>query len=150
MPRFDYVYRTNTSSYLSLPRLQEIVTAMPRTNCYAGFIGQYPSGRCQFASGSGMLMSWDIAVRVGGTLTGWEWGTIDDVALGAFLAASEISPQPLPRVDTPSVDDVEELSSEELRDAFHFRCKSPSEPRTDAAIMRAIHRRLYGEPGAVQ
>ncbi len=148
--RFDFIYRTNTSSYVTLPRLQEVAAAMPQTGCYAGFIGQHPSKQCAFASGSGMLLSWDIAARAASEPTGWDWGTIDDAALGDFLATNGIVPEPLPRVAAHDLRDIESLSDEELRKAFHFRCKSSSEPRADAAIMQAIHRRLYGEPDAAR
>jgi hypothetical protein len=145
MPRFDFVYRTNTSSYISLPRLQEVAASMPRTNCYAGFRGLHKTRGYHFVSGSGMLLSWDIACRVGDTLTGWNWEMIDDEALGELLDKADVAVRPLPRTSVQDVDEVEMLPAEELRTAFHFRCKSSSEPRADAAIMRAIHARIRGD-----
>lgn len=142
--RFDFIYRTNTSSYVTLPRLQEVAAAMPQNGCYAGFIGQHPSKTCSFASGSGMLLSWDVAALAAGEPTGWNWGMIDDAALGDFLAKRGIEPTPLPRVAAHDLRDIESLPGEELRQAFHFRCKSLSGLREDAAIMQAIHARLYG------
>lgn len=147
MPRFDYIYRTNSSSYVVLPRLQETAAALPGAACYAGFIGDYPERQCRYVSGSGMLLSWDVAVRAAGTLDGWDWNELDDVALGLFLGAGcGIDLLPLPRTDTETLADVEALSDAELREAFHFRCKSFDEPRDDAAIMRAIHARLSAGP----
>ena len=148
MPRFDFVYRTNTSSYISLTRLQDVAANMPRRDCYAGFLGLHPTRGYHFASGSGMLLSWDVASRVGSTLTGLNWEKIDDEALGELLDTAEITVKPLPRTSVQDVDEVELLPGDELRTAFHFRCKSPSEPRTDAAIMLAIHARDRGDRDA--
>jgi hypothetical protein len=149
MPRFDYVYRTNSSSYLALPRLQEVIASLPKTGCYAGFIGKIPSTQLEFASGSGVLMSWDVATEAGATVEGWNWNLVDDAALGTMLAARGIHPRPLSRVNLEGAEEVEALSEEVLLDAFHFRCKASGDDglRGDVEIMRALHDRLSNDLG---
>jgi len=145
-PRFDYVYRTNASSYIRLRTLQEVANEMPRTGCYAGFLGRHPLTECSFVSGSGALMSWDVASEVG-TCRTWDWGVVDDVAMGEHMNAIGIRPLALPRVTLADPSAAESLTDEGLRGNFHFRCKSGEGLRADAAVMHTLHARLVGIGG---
>lgn len=139
--RFDFVYRTNTSSYVNLARLQEVAAELPRSGCYAGFLGNPPATGPPFVKGAAILLSRDVAALVAGH-DAWSWGAVDDAALGAFLASRGIEPIPLPRVLVRGPGDVEALAGDELRAAPHVRCKSHGGARTDAATMAAIHARV--------
>lgn len=136
---FDYVYRTNTSTYVNLERLQSVTSELPGAQCYAGWVVRRPSDGLPFVTGSGILMSWDI-VRAFSERTSWNWGTIDDGALGEAAAAIGLRPIPLDRLRVRDATAVAGLTDEQLRNTFNFRCKAAN--RADHETMLAIHRRL--------
>jgi hypothetical protein len=142
---FDYVFRTNTSSYVNVERLRAAAAAMPRDGCYAGWIGRPPASGPPFVKGAGVLLSWDLARVIASRTAGWSWPTTDDAAIGRFLAELGVTPIPMPRVLVREPEDVDALSDEELRSAVHFRCKSHAARRTDHLAMLAIHSRLRQE-----
>lgn len=140
--RQDYVFRTDTSAYVALGRLREVAAELPRTGCYAGWLGRPPPQGPPFVKGDGVFLSWDVAEEVAAYRGPWRWGAEDDAALGAFLLARGTEPIPLPRSLARTPADVAQLSEEELRSAFVFRCKSQGGDRVDHLTMQALHARL--------
>jgi hypothetical protein len=136
---FDYIYRTNTSSYVNLWRLQSVAAELPRARCYAGWIVRRPSDGLPFVTGSGILMSRDVA-QAFAEHTSWNWGTIDDGALGEAAAAIGLRPIELDRLRVRDAASVDDLTEERLLETYNFRCKAVN--RTDYEAMLAIHRRL--------
>lgn len=139
---FDYVYRTNTSSYVNIERLRATAAVLPRTGCYAGWLGRPPETGPSFVKGAGILLSWDVAREVAGHRGPWSWGQTDDAAVGAFLAARGTDPIPLPRTLLRRPEDVAALAEEELRTSCQFRCKSHGAERQDHVTMATLHARL--------
>jgi len=130
---FDYLFRTNSSTYVDRQRLVEFAEDLPRSGYWGGFTGVFEG--VTYTSGAGTLMSRDCvadAVRVK-----WDWDLVDDVALGRVLTSLGIEAQPLPR---PILESVESVDTAEL-DAFMWRCQGVQE-RNDAQIMLALHRAL--------
>ncbi|MDQ0689851.1 hypothetical protein [Arthrobacter sp. W4I7] len=138
---FDYVFRTNSSSYVNLAMLDEYVQDLPEVDYYAGFIGE--SGGTRFASGTCTLMSRDV-VETAATDRSWEFGLIDDVAMGRAMARAAVEVQPLRRVDVLTPEDLSALTAEDLRDTFVVRCKSSSGRGRDIEAMHRVHQ-LYSE-----
>lgn len=133
---FDYIFRTNTSSYVNLAALDEYVQGLPATGYYAGFIGE--SGGTRFASGTCTLMSHDV-VEMAVNDAGWEFGLIDDVAMGRSMARAGVSVQPLKRVDVLTPEDLEALTAEDLNGSFVVRCKSLGGREHDVEAMHRVH-----------
>lgn len=130
---FDFLLRTNTSTYIDRRRLLDLADGLPRRQYWGGFIGT--SSGTSYTSGAGTLLSRDLVVE--SLLDAWDWALLDDVALGRVLRKRGHEPQPLPRPEYTSVEQVAEIDP----NACMWRCKS--EPaRDDAAIMRAVHREL--------
>jgi len=140
--RFDYVYRANTSAYVALDRLQEIAAGLPRTDCYAGWLGRPPASGPPFVKGAGILLSWDAAERVARHRGPWNWRRVDDAALGDFFSERAVAPIELQRVLLRRPEAVLELPEDELRSSSQFRCKSTSGERIDHLTMVALHTRL--------
>lgn len=136
---FEYVYRTNTSSYINLDRLQVVAEGLPRERCYAGWVIRRDPDGLPFVSGGGMLMSRDVAEAFA-TRSDWNWGTTDDAAFGEAAAAMRLDLVPLDRVRVRTIDDVAALTEEQLATTFNYRCKT--EARNDHEIMVALDRRL--------
>ncbi len=142
---FDYVYRTNTSSYVNIERLRSAAGELPRASCYAGWIGRPPPSGPPFVKGAGILLSWDLARAIAARASGWSWGSTDDGEIGRFLAGLGVTPRPMPRVLVRTPEDLDILTDEQLRSALHFRCKSHTARRTDHLTMVEIHARLRHE-----
>lgn len=138
---FDYVYRTNTSAYVNLRRLQVVAAGLPRTRCYAGWIVERKSDGLPFVTGGGILMSRDV-VQLFAERTSWNWGTIDDGALGEAAVELGLTPTRLERVLVRGADDVAGLPEDVLRKTVVFRCKTHTAQRTDQEAMLALDARL--------
>lgn len=133
---FDYVFRTNTSSYVNLPALEGYVQDLPAEGFYAGFIGE--SDGTRFASGTCTLMSRDV-VAMAVNDPAWEFGMIDDVAMGRSMARAGVQVQPLRRVDVLTPEDLESLTAKDLVGAFVVRCKSLGGREHDVEAMQRVH-----------
>lgn len=138
---FDFVFRTNSSSYVNLPMLQEFVQSIPTERFYGGFIGE--SGGVRFASGACTLMSRDLVQHVV-TDPEWEFGIIDDVAMGRSMMRAGVAVQPVKRIDVLSLADIDALKAEDLRSVFVVRCKNSDARAHDVSAMRRVHE-LYTE-----
>jgi hypothetical protein len=137
---FDYIFRTNTSSYLDTAKLLEFLEDQPRQNQYAGVVG-VTLGDTKFASGAGILLSKDVVQRVCDKADGWKHGLVDDVALADLIQKIDgpsVEVTEIPRVDIATVGAAQSLSPEIIKQNFHFRCKAKSADET-IKIMRYIH-----------
>ena len=59
---FNFLIRTNLSSFYNIPNLIDLIENLPKKDIYAGFIGEYQDGDdlLEFCSGAGCIMSKDI------------------------------------------------------------------------------------------
>jgi hypothetical protein len=134
--RFDYLYRTNTSSYVHLPLLHHFVQSVPATGYYAGSLVHTQGLTC--ASGSGFLLSRDL-VEFAARDARWDWDLVDDLALGRSMARAGVAPQALPRIDVSTPDQVSHVASALWRNCFHVRCKSVGDRLGDIETMQRVH-----------
>lgn len=58
LDKFDYIIRTNLSSFFIFPRLLEFLKTLPKTGCYCG---PETGLNSQIASGAGIILSPDLA-----------------------------------------------------------------------------------------
>jgi hypothetical protein len=135
---FDYIYRTNVSSYLDLAGLQHFVNDKPRENFYGGAIGNHQG--IYFASGCGYFISRDLVIETLRKRALWDHNLIDDVALGKLLTRDlHVDIQEVKRIDLDSPEiDLDKINNNN-RNIFHYRCKA-SNPDTTIQIMRALHK----------
>lgn len=86
LSEFDYVLRTNLSSFFIFPQLLNFLKTLPRISCYSG-----PSPYHHFIGGSGIIMSTDVSKLLIDNLKtlynspGCYINVPDDVAIGRFL-----------------------------------------------------------------
>lgn len=135
---FDYIFRTNTSSYVDGPQLVRFTKQLSPGDIYAGFQGLAPTG--PFASGAGMLLSRSLLERVLAKASRWRHGLNEDVALSILIKEeleSDIKITPLKRLQFESVEQVSRARDDEIKETFHFRCKTKSANET-VQIMREI------------
>lgn len=140
---FDFIYRTNTSSYVHLPGLLEVASHLPLRRVYAGYPGYEPDGH-RFASGSGYLLSRDMVELVVANRESWPHEMIDDVALSHLISDLGVAQfTSVPRVTLSKPSQVDELRLSDLSSCFQYRCKV-SDPLVQIEIMRRLHSRFWG------
>jgi hypothetical protein len=137
---FDFLFRTNTSSYLDSQLLLDEVSNYKAQNLYGGVPGSGRSGR-KFASGAGTLMSRDVVERVVDQSKNWRHGLIDDAALADLISNFSnpgTSLTTLKRVDFASLSEARRADEDLILSTYHFRCKTKSADET-IEIMKYIH-----------
>jgi hypothetical protein len=146
---YDYVYRTNLSSFLRIRALRRLVRDLPRRDLYAGK-RVTSRGGSKFATGSGFLISRDVARRLverSLDVSGNECP--DDVLIGKLLADLPITP--LRRFDLvrqtrlPSKGSLKEIVRKiKERDHYHIRIKNRrNRLRFDLMIVEYLVNRFY-------
>lgn len=139
---FDYIIRTNSSSYFDLSRLRRFIASAPRQNLYAGYPGQFYGE--DFLSGAAFIMSRDVVTTVVENPDLWNLELPDDVAISRLVAESgKVSAEYLNRKVIESKAHAEEFiehhPAEIIDDRpFHYRCKT-GEVHETVAIMRTLH-----------
>ncbi len=133
MKEFDYVLRTNLSSFYVFPRLLEFVGSLPRQKCYCGYQQHIPKGWLpefgviNFISGAGILLSSDLAemlVQHKQDFLQHSTELPDDVLFGYFFQNNHINSLPAPRMDFPTKELWLQQKGNIPKTAFHFRAKN--------------------------
>lgn len=137
---FDYVYRTNTSSYLNTELLAKRLDSLPQKGVYSGYPGRFHS--IEFASGTSILLSRDV-VEYFVEAKAWQHELTDDVAMGALATRLGLKLRPSERVDVTTPAEVDTIPIDDLRNVELFRCKSLTDRSQDASIMRRLSQRLH-------
>lgn len=143
---FDYIFRTNSSSYVHVDRLIEFLENKPKNDFYCGYINKCVVSGLIFGSGSGYFLSSDLVSKVISEKENWNHELIDDVALGDLLINKMgVKIIQSKRCDIDSIIDDEfycrgkKVSN--IDGHFHFRCKTPTKERNlDIDIMNKLHR----------
>lgn len=124
---YDFIYRTNISSFLILDRFVNFVDKLPRSGIYNGVIGNH-EGQL-FVSGAGFLLSKDnVRLLISGKkelLTEClDYVDYDDVAIGKFFQLHNIHPTTSHRIDI--IDFLKDISklNNIPNDIYHFRIKN--------------------------
>lgn len=115
---YDFIFRTNISSFVNFNVLRAECAKLEAQGIYRGFYVGDPW--CRYASGSGFLISADLAQLIVQHESELDYSTWDDMALGLFLnqyyKLEEISSV---MIETP---DLEPQTQYKL-DAYHYRIK---------------------------
>jgi hypothetical protein len=114
---YDYIFHTNSSSYIDKELLYEWLLDKPRNNFYSGVVGKWHG--FEFASGCGFALSKDLVKLILNNQNMWEHGTSDDATLGVMMSKLGIKVYPAPRFDLITTDIVEIPEN-----YFHYRCKT--------------------------
>lgn len=94
----DYVIRTNLSSLYDFPLLlHQELPRLPKENLYAGALGEAYGHT--FVSGSGMVLSRDVAQKFLSSLHPVPLSPCDDVAIAQILSARGVRPTHVDRYD---------------------------------------------------
>lgn len=111
---FDYIFRTNLSSYVDLEKLLDFIDN--NKIVYDGFIGHHNG--LPFSSGAGILISKNTIKTIIDNKSIWRHDIPDDVALAKLLKSFNIVPEGNVRRQTVvSVNDKIDINQ------YHYRCK---------------------------
>lgn len=138
---YDYILRTNLSSFYVFPRLLKFMESLPKTKCYCGV--DNPEGPS--ISGAGIIFSPDVVeilVQNKGQLL--NHSIIDDVAIGMFLNKSKIPRSFAPRKDILSIEDWFNQKGAISEDAFHFRTKNHQNYEEQIFVQKQLCKLFYG------
>ena len=121
---FEYLFRTNTSSYVSIDNLKKFI----KNNyndveyLYSGLVhstNDKNKKKIDFASGSGYLLNRNAVELIVREQEDWDHDYWDDVSLGLLMRKNKILPLPGYRFDIKGNVFKQELDLE----SYHFRCR---------------------------
>ena len=136
---FDYVYRTNLSSFLLLDKLYEFIYKNTTIH-YGGFIGDHWG--TLFASGSGFFLSRDACQHLVSYQDSLQLNDPDDVAIGRLLSPV-YGIQFVTRMDNSNGNELTS-AMEENPVLFHYRCKDGSLNHENTLIfMKKLYAKFY-------
>lgn len=127
---FEYLFRTNTSSFVNFSRLAEFVEKLPAgAPLYAGY--PVSMGQIHFASGAGMLLSRSVVEGVVKNRARYDFSYLDDQSFGLLIrrmkgvhltSLERITFQP--RAKPANFLQTINGESADRPEVFHWRCKS--------------------------
>ena len=138
---YEYVVRTNLSSWYHWEGLDAYLRAMPGRRAMAGYAPD-----ASHASGCNLILTSDLAAALGAA-TDLDRGLVDDLAFAAWARARGLSWRPVGRLDL--VYEAALLVHEPEVLAFHVRLKH-ADRAEDPAWFRALADQYDPEQPAVQ
>lgn len=149
---YDFIFRTNTSSYVHLPRLVKHLSKFdPSMDLYHGVKCVPPEFEIKrglrpiFASGCGYTLSKATVSKVLEHRGSWDHNQIDDLALAWLMKDLGVPVTDAPRIDFnhPSKFDPSMLTDPNV---FHVRCKCEvgGDRLLDIEIMSKVHDAIGG------
>ena len=118
---FDYIFRTNTSSYVNYENLIEYVNNLAKKEIdYCGFIGSYED--INYVSGSGIILSRHAVQKILNSRNKFDETLVEDIAIGKLLKSISILPTTGNRQDIESHSDIINLELNQ----YHIRCRLDS------------------------
>jgi hypothetical protein len=127
---FDFVFRTNSSSYVDKELLKIYLENKAKSNFYSGIIGNYFG--TPFCSGSGFILSKDLVNILIENEKNLDYNLIDDVCFGKFFSDLGVIPSNSQRFD------IIDMTTEIEPNFFHYRLKT-HDRINDINNMEKIH-----------
>ena len=116
---FDYVFRTNTSSFIDLRKFETYILKNTDSLDYAGSVLKAEEGDL-IASGAGFFLSRKNIQTILDNRQYFDVSLPDDVAIARLLKKFNINPTNLIRKDLKSIPNPKEVYGSEH---FHYRCR---------------------------
>lgn len=148
---FDFVVRTNLSSFMIFPRLLKFLESAPKTKFYCGspmFYNKPPFTMLPYASGSGFILSTDLVALLveNKSLFLNHPHCCDDVHIGSFFFNQGIALVPKNRIDITTIEQWNQNRNKVDPDLFHIRVRSANSALwARLAQEPPVHRKLFDE-----
>lgn len=131
---FDYLIRTNSSTYIHLPRLLRFLQSAPRERFYGGA----NQGEAH-AQGTLIVLTPDLVGELAAD-SDWDYELVDDVALGASALRAGVHLQGMKQTFVPiPVEEISSLPRSTSDSDFIFRFKNRADRLGDSLRLRALH-----------
>jgi hypothetical protein len=138
---FDYLVRTNTSSYLNLNLLQRLLQSDGEKEKVLALSGRW--GKQIYPSGALYVLSRETVDQIVSHARNWLHDYIDDVSLGILLNLSPKNVIAIPRYDFPYGSLEKSKSNDSLNSRFiHYRCKATSASET-IENLKTVHKIVH-------
>jgi hypothetical protein len=141
---YDFVIKTTLSSTFNFKKLLEGIenlTLIKGVPIYAGSVIDFNVNK-PFVSGANLLLDKNAIQILLQNKSKWNHGELDDVAIGKIMRTNEVPIHKLTSLNIDSMEALEKLPIEVLRETQHFRCKSSNIPRDDLAILLNVASKL--------
>jgi hypothetical protein len=127
---WDYIFRTNSSSYIDKENLLKFAENLPSEKCYCG----YPW--LHYISGAGMFLSRDVVnILLNSNYFNGEV-EYEDMYIGDILRDNNIPAAPIFKRAVLDEDDYGDS------DTYHYRCKSWMDRQIDFVRFDEIHKKV--------
>ena len=139
-----FLYMSNTSSYVNVEKLLELLTRITKNEIYGGTMMEFADVR--FASGANRILSRDTVQFLVNEFKNWDFQYMDDVSLGKLLAGTSTNEVNIPSMTFSNKDEIDDADLAKLKSNIHFRLKSgPLNARNDIALMHYLHSTLVND-----
>lgn len=138
----NFLYMSNTSSYVNTDNLQKFVDNISETKkIYGGSFQTF--AEVKYASGSNRLLSRDLVAHLVNKFKHWDFSLVEDVSMGKLLESESFTEVNIPSLTFSTVDEINSVNPMEFTNNIHFRLKSgPLHLRKDAELMHLVHSKL--------
>lgn len=137
---FDFLYETNTSSYVEPIKLLEKVKLNQTPFLYAG---NKPYPKANFFSGANRLMSYGALSQLMSKRYKWDPSLLEDVGIGKVFENLDVEILELPSLVLTNIREVNELTQSNINFHHHYRLKSfQADKRNDVELMKRLHSRI--------
>ena len=148
---YDFIFRTNTSSYVEVNNLVKYVENIPQNMdyTYKGVVQEREyenvSKNYKFVSGAGILLDKNTVKAILHSQNLWDHSEWDDIALGKLLSSLNIKPQ------TGKRDEIKDnfYNSDIDITNYHVRCRLDQVARyprfLEALVIKDLHKIYHRE-----
>jgi hypothetical protein len=119
---FDFLIRTNLSSFWNFKNLRNHIETLPKEKCINAVIGNHIG--IKFPSGAGFILSIDMVKLLTDKKDTLEFFALDDVMIGNFYNKFNVNMIPGKRFDFTEnliVDKIDKMLNESVKEAYHYR-----------------------------
>jgi hypothetical protein len=127
---YDFIFRTNSSSYIDKSILYDRLSKIKDVNYYAGINGY--ANNVNFASGSGFVVTKNLVNLILNNKSTFRHDLIDDVAIGELLGRFKIPIYGAERFDVNE-------NARTPKNHYHYRIKTLNR-ENDVKTMYGIHK----------
>ena len=122
---FDYIIRTNNSTFINPKKLEQALSSLSGFRIYAG--PEYSHQGIKYVGGYSIILSKDVVHELVQGVSRIQSRIIDDVSIGIALKELGVEITTLPDIPWLRIRDLYKFSQKingAYRDAYAFRCKS--------------------------
>lgn len=137
----DFLYMSNTSSYVNIQKLNKLLKELPKNNIYGGTMMNFAG--INFASGANRILSRDTVKFIIENFRDWDFQYLDDVSMGKLLEQKNFLNVEIPSIEFRNIKEIESTDLSNIKSIIHFRLKSGNQKsRKDVDLMNHVHKKL--------